>query len=102
MAIECPVCLTRPASTAFACGHCFCSQDGCPSSTAELCPICHESVHQRIKLFGFGSIESLHDVMSEFDASDLSAAEDSRSKHRGGESCHQTEGGRAAGSQEGA
>ena len=75
MVIECPVCLTRPASTAFACGHCFCSQDGCPSSTVESCPTCRESVQQRIKLFGFGSIESLLDLLSECDVSDLSAAE---------------------------
>ena len=78
MAIECPVCLTRPASTAFACGHCFCSQDGCPSSTVESCPTCRESVQQRIKLFGFGSIESLLDLLNECDVSDLSAAEGTR------------------------
>ena len=88
-AIECLVCMERPALTAYACGHCFCSQDDCPSttvprrlslSTVELRSMCHESVHQRIKRFGLGSIESLHDVLSEFDVSDLSAAEDIRSK----------------------
>ena len=29
VATECSICMERPASTAFTCGHCFCCQMGC-------------------------------------------------------------------------
>ncbi|XP_044493871.1 E3 ubiquitin-protein ligase RGLG5-like [Mangifera indica] len=44
----CPICLTNPKDMAFGCGHqtcCDCGED------LQLCPICRNSIHTRIKLY---------------------------------------------------
>ena len=44
MAIECPVCMEQPATTALSCGHCFCCHQGCESNNVSACPTCRAQV----------------------------------------------------------
>ena len=57
-AVDCPVCMERPANTALSCGHCFCCQDGCESQNFNTCAICRQEVAGRTALFG--PVTSLH------------------------------------------
>jgi hypothetical protein len=59
--IECGVCMERPAGTCLvACGHVFCCDQACSSSTVLICPICCAPVENRIKLFGI--VQGLWDL----------------------------------------
>ena len=56
-AIECSVCMDRPAATAFSCGHCYCCHSDCGSSYIESCPACAAPVQSRTKLFMYDSVQ---------------------------------------------
>ncbi|EKX41316.1 hypothetical protein GUITHDRAFT_142025 [Guillardia theta CCMP2712] len=52
-AIECSVCLERPAKVACSpCGHCFCCDEACGSSSLQSCPECRSSIEGRTQLYG--------------------------------------------------
>ena len=61
-AVDCPICMERPANTALSCGHCFCCQEGCESQTFTTCATCRRQAASRTPLFG--PVTSLHDILS--------------------------------------
>ena len=62
-AVDCPICMERPANTALSCGHCFCCQEGCESQTFTTCATCRrETAACRTPLYG--PVTSLHDILS--------------------------------------
>ena len=61
-AVDCAICMERPANTALSCGHCFCCQDGCESKTFTTCATCRQDVAGRTVLFG--PVTSLHDMLT--------------------------------------
>ena len=62
-AVDCPICMERPANTALSCGHCFCCQEGRESQTFTTCATCRrETAACRTPLYG--PVTSLHDILS--------------------------------------
>ena len=49
---ECPLCMERPAVTAFDCGHMYCCNSDCESSQVPVCPTCEAAVQTRTGVFG--------------------------------------------------
>ena len=49
---ECPLCMERPAVTAFDCGHMYCCNNDCESSQVPVCPTCEAAVQTRTGVFG--------------------------------------------------
>ena len=67
-AIECTLCMDRPAGTALTCGHCFCCDDDCESSRATSCPVCSMPVETRTRLYG--PVQSVSDILGHQKAQD--------------------------------
>ena len=77
MAIECPVCMEQPATTALSCGHCFCCHQGCESKNVSACPTCRAQVETRTVLFG--PVTWLHEIVaSRFELEHLFPTADAR------------------------
>jgi len=60
---ECPVCLERLADHVLSpCGHCYCCDEGCPSSQLSVCPMCSVKVESRIRVHG--ALQSLAEMLA--------------------------------------
>ena len=54
--------MDRPAGTSLSCGHCFCCESACASSSVDTCPMCEAPVQARTKLYG--SVQTLSELLA--------------------------------------
>ncbi|EKX50885.1 hypothetical protein GUITHDRAFT_134979 [Guillardia theta CCMP2712] len=81
-AMECSICLERPARFAFnPCGHCFCCHESCGSFQVRKCPECRVTKKGKLHLYGvFTAISSVLERFTSLRESEGTAEEEGEPK----------------------